>query len=81
MINSLKDMSIKKDKPSNLYTIIIALAAYHMLIVAGFAVVSFVTMDNKFAYISFFDWQVVGRAFYVLGFWVLFIITFIEISP
>ena len=76
MIELPKDMSINKDKPSILYTIIIALAIYHIIIVTGFAVASFITMDNKFAYISFFDWAEAGRAFYALGLFALFMITF-----
>jgi len=59
-------MRVKKDKPSIPYAIIIGVAIYHLIIFIGFALASFITMENHFKSISFFDWHEMGRLLYVV---------------
>lgn len=65
MIELPKNMTIKKTKVSTTYTAVTAIAIYHALIIIGFAVSSFVMMENRFIYISFFDWDESSRAMYI----------------
>ena len=71
MINSTSDMVIKKEKISPAYRAIMVIAIYHLIIVLGFALASFITMENKFINISFFDWDNLGRGVYVLFYFAL----------
>ena len=71
MIKLPKDMTIKKEKVSPLYRVITVLAIYHLLIVFWFAAESFVTMENRFVALSFFEWSDLGRGMYLLFYLVL----------
>ena len=62
-----KELTTKDNKnTSTLYNFIIGLAVYHLIIFIGFALASFVTMENHFVHISFFDWSEGGRIMYVV---------------
>ena len=65
----MKGMTVNNSKkPSPLYKIITALAIYHLLTTIGFAITSFITMENQFVNISFYDWSVGARAVYMCGY-------------
>jgi len=76
MIKLPKDMTINKERPSTVYSIVTGIAIYHLLILVGFALSSFITMENQFKLISFFDWPEFARFAYVVFYFPVLVVSY-----